>query len=269
MEVLPVGEPPGVAVREPRHSGEPFDRFVLSGWEAEFDGLAAGVTAAGEGADFGFTTAPSAWDLVGRAGDLARQLGFGSISMVRQVHGSRVRRLEGPVPNGVLVVGDADGLIVERGGALACVTAADCVPVYVVDPPSGAMALLHAGWRGAAAGVLASGLRALRERGCDPERLRVHLGPAICGPCYEVGREVLEAFGLDGAGGAHLDLRHALADRAVAAGVDAERVTRSTWCTRCSPDHFHSHRGRGARAGRMAAYLGWKRVGGARERPGG
>lgn len=267
--ILPEGRPPGAELREPRRSGEPFDRFVLSAWEDAFPGVVAGVTAVGERADFGLTTVPSAWELVGRWSELAGQLGFGAIAVVRQVHGARLRSVKGPVPDGVLVAGQADGLLVERGGALACVTAADCVPVYVLDPASGRMALLHAGWRGASAGVVEAGLGALEEAGAEPARLRVHLGPAICGDCYEVGREVLRAFGLAGANGAHLDLRHALASRALAFGVEERRITRSAWCTRCSSDHFHSHRGRGARAGRMAAYLGWKDLGGAREPPDG
>lgn len=268
-EVLPAGSPPGNTVREPLRPGEPFERFVVAAWEEAFPGLAAGITAARTGADFGLTTTPSAWELVGRARGLATQLGFAGIAMARQVHGARVRRVRRGSWEGLLVAGDADGLLVEHGGALACVTAADCVPVFLLDPDRCAMALLHAGWRGAAAGILEAGVRALEARGSDPEGLRVHLGPAICGACYEVGDEVLRAFGLDGRNGGLLDLRHLLARRAVAAGASEERVTRSEWCTRCSPDHFHSHRGRGARAGRMAAYLGWKDVGGARERSGG
>lgn len=269
VQVLPAGRAPGDTVREVRRPGEPFDRFALAGWEDEFPGLVAGVTAAAGGADFGFTTAPSAWEHVGRVRGLARQLGFPRIAMVRQEHGCAVRHVPGGAWEGLLVAGDADGLVVDREGVLACVTAADCVPVYLLDPVRGRGALLHAGWRGAAAGILEAGVQALKGRDGDPSTWRMHLGPAICGGCYEVGYEVLRAFGLPGDEGSHVDLRHLLARRAVAAGVPAGRVSRSAWCTRCSLDQFHSHRGKGAGAGRMAAYLGWKEVGSVRRRPGG
>lgn len=269
VQVLPTGRAPGDSLREVRRPGEPFDRFVLAGWEDAFPGLVAGVTAATGGADFGFTTAPSAWEHVGRARGLASQLGFLRIAMVRQEHGNAVLEVPGGSWEGLLVAGDADGLVVDREDVLACVTAADCVPIYLLDPVRGRAALLHAGWRGAAAEILEAGVEALEERGGDPTTWRVHLGPAICGSCYEVGDEVLRAFGLPGGQGSHLDLRHLLARRAVAAGVPEGRVSRSEWCTRCSLDQFHSHRGKGARAGRMAAYLGWKEVGPVRGHPGG
>ncbi len=81
-------------------------------------------------------------------------------------------------------------------GVLLTVTVADCVPVFLADPDSRAIALLHAGWRGAVAGIMDRGIRALEAlRGVSPSGLRVHLGPAICGACYEVGPDVLQQFG--------------------------------------------------------------------------
>jgi hypothetical protein len=88
-----------------------------------------------------------------------------------------------------------------------------------------------------------------------PGDLLVHFGPSICGACYEVGPEVFSALGLDAPPGpAPLDLRGALAARAVAAGVRATNVSVSGLCTRCSRDGLFSHRG-GDRA-RQVAYLG-------------
>lgn len=255
--------------REELREGGPFAVLANARWEERFPGLAAGVTAAngargGEDPDFGLTTGGTAWELVGRYGALGRQLGFPAAAVPRQVHGDTVTCLE-PTPDpGLRVPGDADGLLTSGPGLLLAVTAADCVPVYVVDPPTGGLALLHAGWRGTAAGVLRSGLRAMAARfGTEPTDVRLHLGPAICGSCYEVGPEVARALG-GGSGEVRsgrltVDLRSSLAERARAAGVPAGRITRSPWCTRCGPDHFHSHRGKGDEAGRMAAYLGWRR----------
>lgn len=244
---------------------EGFPVRTLAPWEERFDGLAAGLTVRGEGAggeaaDFGLATVPSAWVFHRRLEALATQLGFPGIAVARQVHGAAVVCLEPTPEGGVRVPGEADGLLTGGEGLLLVVTAADCVPVWLLDPASGGLALLHAGWRGVAAGVLRAGVRAMGARfGADPGTLLVHLGPAICGECYEVGPEVLEALGR-GAGptGGHVDLRDELAGRAGDLGVTAASVSRSSWCTRCDADQFHSHRGRGEDAGRMAAFVGWR-----------
>jgi copper oxidase (laccase) domain-containing protein len=117
-------------------------------------------------------------------------------------------------------------------------------------------ALLHAGWRGIAAGILERGVEVVASRaGVAPGAVAVHLGVAICGDCYEVGPEVVRAVaGRTVARAMPLDLRDALADRARRLGV--REITRSPHCTSCSRDRFFSHRGSGGLDGRMVAYLG-------------
>lgn len=233
-------------------------------WEGE--GTVAGITLRGRGpegvpADFGLTTAPSAWTLLERLEALARQLGFPAVAVSRQVHGNAVVCLEATPEGGVRVPGEGDGLLTASPGLLLVVTAADCVPVYLEDGESGGLGLLHAGWRGTAAGVLRSGVRAMGARfGSRPEGLRLHLGPAVCGECYEVGPEVLRSLGRPvGEAKGTVDLRSVLGEQAVELGVAEGRITRSGRCTRCEADQFHSHRGRGERAGRMAAFIGRRR----------
>lgn len=259
--------------REELRDGEGFPVFANARWEERHPGLVAGVTGAsgradGTDPDFGLTTAGTAWELSVRFEELGRQLGFPSVAVARQVHGDAVTCLDPTPEPGLRVPGESDGLVTSGTGLLLAVTAADCVPVYAVDPASGGLALLHAGWRGTAAGVLASGLRALEARcGADLAEVRLHLGPAICGDCYEVGPEVVEALGGPRGGEGRpgpegritVDLRTELVARARDLGVPPGRISRSGWCTRCGPDHFHSHRGKGDEAGRMAAYLGWRR----------
>lgn len=163
----------------------------------------------------------------------------------RQVHGAAVDVHEA-ADAGLFIGEGRDGHFTARAGVLLTVSVADCVPVFLVDPARRAVALVHAGWRGVAAGILAAGVAEFARTGSDPADLLVHLGPAICGDCYEVGPEVFAALGLDAPPGpAPLDLRAALAARAVAAGVTAERITASAHCTRCQrtgPRRFHSHR---------------------------
>jgi copper oxidase (laccase) domain-containing protein len=117
--------------------------------------------------------------------------------------------------------------------------------------------MMHAGWRGASAGILPDGLAELQRLfGVQPESIRVYLGPSICGTCYEVGTEVLEAFGRPSVGRALLDLRSELQRQAEEAGVPPASITRSEWCTRCGSVRLHSHRASGPEAGRMAAFVG-------------
>jgi YfiH family protein len=182
-----------------------------------------------------------------------------SAVVARQVHGIRVADVTSLTGVGTHVVDEADGLVTSVPGVLLAVTAADCVPVFLADVRGRGIGALHAGWRGVAAGILESGLGLMRQAfGVMPGEQAVYLGPAICGECYEVGDDVLRAFGRDASGPARLDLRSELARQARAAGVPADRVTRSAECTRCGPTRFHSHRARAAGAGRMAAFVGLK-----------
>src|SRR5207245_9797202 len=75
---------------------------------------------------------------------------------------------------------------------LLTVTGADGVPVYLAAPTTGAVALVHAGWRGASGGILARGVEVLKARAfVRAQDIIMHCGVGICGPCYEVGSEVL------------------------------------------------------------------------------
>ena len=126
---------------------------------------------------------------------------------------------------------------------------ADCLPIVVVrrDRPR-ALALLHAGWRGLADGVVAAGVAAL-----GPGSKAAIVGPAIGPCCYEVGAEVAALFDADLTDGRKLDLWSA-AERALrAAGVDT--VERTDLCTRCHPELFFSHR-RSGRARGVQGVLG-------------
>jgi hypothetical protein len=157
----------------------------------------------------------------------------------RQVHGARVAVHSGDW-EGWLRVAEADGHAAPERGVAAAVSIADCVPVFVAHP-SGAIALLHSGWRGTAARILDEGVGALAHRGFIASELRVHLGPAICGRCYEVSPDVYRRLtGRDVATPSTVDLRALLADQARALGV--RHLSVSPWCTRCHNERFFSHR---------------------------
>jgi YfiH family protein len=120
------------------------------------------------------------------------------------------------------------------------VTVADCVPVFIAHP-SGAVALIHAGWRGTAARIVEKGIRRLVELGLDATDLKVHLGPAICGRCYQVGPDVFEQLtGWHTIRTRNVDLRALLAEQARESGV--RQLSASAHCTKCDNDRFFSHR---------------------------
>lgn len=145
----------------------------------------------------------------------------------------------------------ADGHAVAAPGIAAMVLVADCVPVVLAA--RGAVAALHAGWRGLAAGVLEEGVRALRDVGGQGPVTAV-VGPCAGGCCYEVGAEVHNALGRPApANDRRIDLRAIARERLLEAGVDQVQDVHA--CTICD-DRFFSHRREAARAGRQAA-LAW------------
>lgn len=104
---------------------------------------------------------------------------------VSQIHGDRIVEATGPGPQG-----EADAMYITEPGLSVTIATADCVPIVI--EADGATAVVHAGWRGAAAGVVPTTLATLREAGHEPRRAAI--GPAICGACYEVGAEVSARF---------------------------------------------------------------------------
>jgi YfiH family protein len=165
-------------------------------------------------------------------------LGVPRLASAKQVHGTRVL-LHGDAWDGWLRVDGADGHVIPSGGA-AAVTIADCVPVFIAHP-SGAVGIVHAGWRGTADGILAQGLRTFAAHGFPVDELLVHLGPSICGRHYEVSPDVYERLtGWQTQHARHVDLRALLAEQATQFGV--ARWSASGECTRCDNDLLFSHR---------------------------
>ena len=164
-----------------------------------------------------------------------------------------------------------DVIVSDARGVLAGVKTADCVPILLGDPSTGAFAAVHAGWRGTLAGaVIASVDRLAKEYDVRPENLRVAIG-ASAGPCcYEVGSDVIETFKgrfVDGAklftptrnGHALVDLLQANRDQLVSAGVRLERIHTAPICTMCSTDLFFSYRKEKSvqgKVGRLMAVVG-------------
>ena len=164
-----------------------------------------------------------------------------------------------------------DVIVSNAPHVLAGVKTADCVPILLGDPVSGAFAAIHAGWRGTLASAVLAGVQRLTdEYGAKPEDLRVAIG-ASAGPCcYEVGAEVIDAFpkrfedGADlftktRAGHAKVDLLKANQDQLISAGVRKERIYTAPICTMCRTDLFFSYRKEkslNGKVGRLMAVVG-------------
>lgn len=166
--------------------------------------------------------------------------GIGRLAAAHQVHGAQVS-VHADGWRGWLRERGVDGHVTTVPGTALAVTIADCTPV-LIGHPRGAVAALHAGWRGTAARILDVGLDLLESLGFPAAECEVYLGPAICGQCYEVGPEVLEAVtGTAATAKGYLDVRAVLAEQATARNV--ARLTTDPACTRCDQSRFFSHRG--------------------------
>jgi YfiH family protein len=168
---------------------------------------------------------------------------LGQLALNYQVHSARVLRAA-PAMRGE----HADGLWTEQPGLPILAMSADCLPIVVARAGRPGVAVLHAGWRGLLAGIVAAGAEAL-----GGDVLSAAVGPGIGPCCYEVGEEVAtpfrDRFGEDVVRDGRLDLWTS-AERALrAAGV--ERVDRLDRCTACEPETFFSHRRDAGRTGRQ------------------
>src|ERR1700680_2375815 len=211
-------------------------RLELAEWADRY-GLVAGITIRGHGFGLGLWSEDNVGQVMTRwrAFHAAVQRAFPGLVTAHQVHGTAVR-WQDQRADGWLLLDGVDGHATACEGVLLTVTVADCIPVYLAVPQKGAVALLHAGWRGVAAAVLERGVEVLKRhafaRGDD---IVMHCGVGICGECYEVGPEVAARFsgGAD-TGQQHIDLRAILVQQARRLGIS--HVSVSSWC---SAHHHH------------------------------
>ncbi len=142
-------------------------------------------------------TLDETWVLPERGGEWFRW-GFGTrqsvlrneVASVKQVHGSKVVRVEQPG-----IAGEADALITATAGLILGIKTADCLPVLLADMKQRVVAAVHAGWRGTAKDIAGETIRAMQENfKTNPTDLLVALGPSIGECCFEVGAEVAREF---------------------------------------------------------------------------
>jgi len=195
-----------------------------------------------------------------------------------QVHGADVRVVASvedakPAENTLGETVYCDVIVSAAAGVLAGVKTADCVPILIGDPVTGAFAAVHAGWRGTLATAVIAGVERLaKDYDARAEDLRVAIG-ASAGPCcYEVGSEVIDAFTSKFANGEELftptrpghatvDLLKANREQLISVGVKPERIHTAPLCTMCRTDLFFSYRKEkslNGKVGRLMAVIGRK-----------
>ena len=192
-----------------------------------------------------------------------RALFFGKLGITeaqcaipRQIHSSTVTRADhsGAYP-------DCDGLITDNVGLFLSVSTADCIPLFIYEKKRKVVAAIHSGWRGTVAAIAAEGVRKMvEEYDAAPGSMSAYIGPAASVCCYAVSQDVAGQFAprfvRDVGGNLHVDLKGAVMDQLLNAGLPPSAIEVSPSCTISEPSLFHSYRRDGVRSGRMLGVIG-------------
>jgi len=166
----------------------------------------------------------------------ALRLGFTSTHLAEQVHGSEIITIRSDTR---LISDSADGLISNTPGTLLGIHVADCGAVYLVDPGTKAIALLHSGKKGTEANITGKAIdRMTKEFGTKPVDLIAVLAPCIRPPHYEI------------------DFATIIREQALSAGISAENYFDHGLCTASNLERYYSYRIEKGNTGRMLALLG-------------
>jgi len=200
----------------------------------------------------------------------ASQMGdFGMKDLVlfRQVHSTTVVTLTDR--HDVSVAVEADAMVTNRRDQLLGILTADCAPVLLADPQAGVVGAAHAGWKGAAGGILYATVTAMVALGADPARIRAAIGPTISGPNYEIGPDTArDITALDASAAGHIaipagktrehfDIPGLLTEQLLGTGVGL--VSNLDICTYANPARYFSHRyatHQGTGTGRQISVIG-------------
>ena len=243
-----------------------------------FSGRAGGASASPyDSLNLGSHVGDDPRDVDANRAALARVLGAEGAPLVvpNQVHGTNIVTIDDAGAASIdaasrAAADGADALIVGAANVAAMLCFADCVPVVLVSPV-GSFAVVHAGWRGAVAGIAGAALRALSRHDADAvgggreeaaalaAATNAYIGPCIRRECFETGPDVrarfADAFGEECLfGDANVDLPRAVSIDLARAGADERRIADAGICTVCAQDRYFSYRASGGTCGRHAAF---------------
>ena len=187
---------------------------------------------------------------------------------VRQVHGTDILIVDESNPDLMHFQNvESDAIITDQPGVMIGVLVADCFPVLIFDPQAKVAAAVHAGWRGAAAGLIGNVINAMTSHfSCRPENLKAAIGPGIGAHKYLVDRPVRDAF-RDGSGyweaiskevslgQWQLDIGKSCRLQLEAGGIGGDNIEEVAECTCCHRELFFSHRRDQGVTGRQMGYI--------------
>ncbi len=180
------------------------------------------------------------------------------LAIAKQVHSSHVKTVTAPGN-----YYDCDGLVTDQIGLAIGIQVADCAAVLLYEPKSRVIAALHAGWRGAIAGIISEGIQSIKNLNGDPSKLLAYISPCISLQNFEVGSEVANLFpeqfcDYTSFDKPHVDLSGYIKSQLLDEGLTNENIEKSDSCTFAN-DQFFSYRREKEKSGRMLALIKTKK----------
>ena len=210
--------------------------------------------------NLGLNTADDSESVKKNRSDFINSLGLDISDLVyaNQIHSAHIEEVRSPGN-----YENTDGFFSFSNSLVLSITIADCFPVFLGDPESGAYALLHMGWRGTVSGILPRAMNIFEEKKIKTNSLIFAIGPGISAEFFEVGPEVKQKFSSDFWTGypdnkGYLDLGAAIIDQFYSLGGKQSMVIDKRECTYIKKDKYYSHRRDNGVTGRMLA-LAWKK----------
>ncbi|WP_413854344.1 peptidoglycan editing factor PgeF [Candidatus Ruminimicrobium bovinum] len=161
------------------------------------------------------------------------------IVFASQIHGTSVQKVSSADANSFIP--NCDGLITDDKNIYLCIFTADCMPVFMADKNKKAVALIHAGWRGLAAGILNNAVLSFKNNfNIEANNIDIYIGPHIKQCCYQVGEEVLNVFNVNNSNNSYLSLAQQAKKQLNVLGVKS--VVVSPYCTYHNSEQFFSYR---------------------------
>ena len=192
-------------------------------------------------------------------------ISYDNLIIPRQTHSLNIA-IVNTLPIDKSNIENVDALVTTLNDVAIAVNTADCVPVVMVDKVAGVKAVVHSGWKGTVGRICSLTVEKMRSLGAELSRIKVVMGPCICGDCFEVGDEVVEQFIQNGFDDedvilrnygvkSHIDLPQACRKSLIEIGVLDENISLPTECSRCNPEKFFSARRLGINSGRTLTLI--------------
>ncbi|MCL2566228.1 MAG: peptidoglycan editing factor PgeF [Defluviitaleaceae bacterium] len=199
----------------------------------------------------------------------AASLSFDGLTFSYQEHGANIRTItasdRGKGLHKKRDYSNIDGLITNEPNICLTTFYADCTPVFLADPVTQAVGLIHAGWRSTYLEIAKRAVEEMvREYNTNPENILAGIGPSICCSCFEVDKPVYDKFAAytnyiapknQTADKYIIDLKGINSQMLIDAGLKESNIEISPLCTKCNDRLFYSHRRDGDNRGSMAAFM--------------